>query len=127
MQCVERGELVLDRDINDYISPLALRNPNFPTVPITARHLLTHRSSLTDDETALDPGIWRTSHTDCPTPLHAYISQRLCPDGKHYEPFVWSPVKGPGEEVWHQYGSQGARDDRAGPFIRPAWDAELEP
>ena len=47
MQCVERGLIQLDDNINDYL-PLPVLNPQHPTVPITARQLLTHRSSLAD-------------------------------------------------------------------------------
>jgi len=47
MQQVERGKLDLDHDVNDYL-PFSTRNPKFPAVPITIRHLLIHRSSITD-------------------------------------------------------------------------------
>ena len=47
MQCVERGELSLDDDINDYLS-FSIRNPSHPDVAITIMQLLTHYSSIAD-------------------------------------------------------------------------------
>lgn len=43
------GALDLDRDVSDYLG-WTLRNPAFPDRPITARHLMTHLSSLRDPE-----------------------------------------------------------------------------
>ena len=48
MRLVEQGRLDLDADIGRTLG-YALRNPHFPSVPITARMLLTHTSSLLDD------------------------------------------------------------------------------
>ena len=45
MQMVERGYLTLDDDINNYID-FCVRNPYHPSIPITIRMLLCHRSSL---------------------------------------------------------------------------------
>jgi len=47
MQCVGRGELDLDDDINDYIG-FSVRNPNHADIPITFTQLLTHHSSIAD-------------------------------------------------------------------------------
>lgn len=47
MQCWERQRVSLDADLNDYLS-LKVRNPAFPTVPITVRQLLTHTASIKD-------------------------------------------------------------------------------
>jgi CubicO group peptidase (beta-lactamase class C family) len=48
MKLVEAGKLDLDKDVSDYLG-WTLRNPNFPDTPITTRMLLTHTSSLRDD------------------------------------------------------------------------------
>lgn len=48
MRLVEAGVLELDRDASEYLG-FALRNPNFPTVRITLRMLLSHTSSLRDE------------------------------------------------------------------------------
>lgn len=47
MRLVEQGRLSLDRDVSAYLG-WTLRNPQHPDVPITLRHLLSHRSSLND-------------------------------------------------------------------------------
>ncbi len=43
LQLHEQGLLGLDDDISDYL-PYELRNPHYPSVPITIKHLLSHRS-----------------------------------------------------------------------------------
>lgn len=48
MQCVERGELSLDTDVNT-ILPFEVENPHFPNNPITVRHLATHTSGIVYD------------------------------------------------------------------------------
>lgn len=47
MRAVEEGKLDLDADINTYM-PFAVRNPLYPSNPITCRQLLTHTSSIQD-------------------------------------------------------------------------------
>lgn len=49
MQLVEKGEVRLDDDINNYLS-FKVYNPKYPTIPITVRMLLSHRSSLNDNQ-----------------------------------------------------------------------------
>lgn len=49
MQLVEKGQINLDNDINNYLS-FKVRNPHYPDVPITVRMLLSHRSSITDSQ-----------------------------------------------------------------------------
>jgi len=48
MQLYEQGLFRLDDDVNMYL-PFSLRNPNHPDVPITIEMILSHRSSLADD------------------------------------------------------------------------------
>lgn len=48
MQLVEQGKIDLDADINAYL-PFKITNPKNPDVVITARHLLTHTSGITDN------------------------------------------------------------------------------
>jgi len=45
MQLYDNGSLDLDTDINNYI-PFSVRNPNFPSTPITIRDILTHSSGI---------------------------------------------------------------------------------
>ncbi|PHP64789.1 hypothetical protein CSC94_22585 [Zhengella mangrovi] len=49
MQLRDRGYFTLDDDVNRFIG-INIRNPGHPDVPITFRHLLTHTSSLKDDD-----------------------------------------------------------------------------
>jgi CubicO group peptidase (beta-lactamase class C family) len=51
LQQVEKGRLVLDDDINRSV-PFSVRNPKWPDVPITWRMLLTHTSSLEEEDDA---------------------------------------------------------------------------
>ncbi|MBE1204771.1 serine hydrolase domain-containing protein [Aminobacter carboxidus] len=48
VQLFERKSLDLSGDINDFID-FEVRNPHHPQLPITARHLLTHTSSIFDE------------------------------------------------------------------------------
>ena len=96
MRLVELGKLDLDADVSGLLG-WRLRNPSFPTTPITLRLLLSHRSSLTDDagywQTPLggkvrdivdDPRAWDTAHapgtyfryTNLNFPLVAQIMER---------------------------------------------------
>ncbi|MCK4365848.1 MAG: serine hydrolase [Thermoplasmatales archaeon] len=62
MQIIENESygVDLDDDVNDYLD-FNLRNPNYPDIPITFEMLLSHRSSLIQDEYAL--------HGDAPMEL----------------------------------------------------------
>lgn len=48
MRLVDQGRLDLDADISHYLG-FTVRNPNFPEVPVSARMLLSHTSSLRDN------------------------------------------------------------------------------
>ena len=74
MRLVEQGKLDLDRDVGAYLG-WNLRNPHFPSQPITLRQLLSHTSSLRDGDDAYvvplgaslkdalgDPGLWDPAH-----------------------------------------------------------------
>ncbi len=54
MALVEQNRLDLDADISTYL-PVLIRNPSHPQIPITARMLMSHSSSIVDDWTHLDP------------------------------------------------------------------------
>jgi len=90
MQQAERGKFDLDHDVNDYL-PFSTRNPKFPTVPITIRHLLIHRSSITD-------GAAYSKSYKCGDPaveLGVWVEEYLKPGGRFYnaqENFLnWAP------------------------------------
>ena len=61
MQLVESNRLNLDTNINEYLSPvLNVVHPQYPNVPITTRHLLSHLSgigaSMTEELAIIYPG-----------------------------------------------------------------------
>ncbi|MEG0517997.1 MAG: serine hydrolase domain-containing protein [Bacteroidales bacterium] len=49
MQMVEQGKIDLEGDVSKYLG-FPIRNPTYPTIPITIRMLLSHSSSLNDSE-----------------------------------------------------------------------------
>jgi CubicO group peptidase (beta-lactamase class C family) len=78
----EDGWIELDDDINDYL-PFPVRNPHFPEVPITFRMLLTHTSSIQDNEGML-LGSRIYCEGDSPVSLRDFVEGRLVPGGKYY-------------------------------------------
>lgn len=54
LQLVERGKLRLDSDVSDYLG-FELRNPNFPSKPITIEMLASHTSTLRDGKIYSSP------------------------------------------------------------------------
>jgi len=54
MRLVEQGKIELDADVSEYLG-FAFRNPDFPDVPITARMLLSHTSSVRDGDAYVIP------------------------------------------------------------------------
>jgi len=108
----ESGELDLDKDISEYTGTI-IRNPYFAEVPVTARHLLWHTSSLKDDESAVNSfGQWKTSDVDCTVGLEAYVLARLMDPGSARR--IWSDVRGPTNprildaSGWYNYSNAGA-------------------
>ncbi len=90
MKLVEDGKLTLDADVSATLG-WRLRNPAFPERPITLRHLLSHRSSLTDGNPAMywwDVGV--------------SLQDVLSPEGRLYKPGAyWRSDRGPGD--WFNY------------------------
>lgn len=87
MQLWEKGRLDLDKDINAYL-PFKIRNPHFPDAPITARHLLTHRSSLAHPN-GEDPNFYQTYPNDTAPALGAWLREYLVPGGEEYVAAMW--------------------------------------
>ncbi|MFM6852666.1 MAG: serine hydrolase domain-containing protein, partial [Sphingopyxis sp.] len=81
MQLVQAGQLQLDAPINRYLD-FAVVNPAHPNSAITARHLLMHLSSLSDQTYyAVD---FRTIGVDSRQPLADFLRAYLVPGGAHY-------------------------------------------
>jgi CubicO group peptidase (beta-lactamase class C family) len=80
MQLVEAGTLDLDGDVADALG-FAVRNPNFPDTPLTMRMLLTHTSSIVEND-ALDLQVMGQIS---PVSLSDYIHGIVVPGGKYYD------------------------------------------
>jgi CubicO group peptidase (beta-lactamase class C family) len=81
MILVEEGQLELDDDVSAHL-PYDVRNPSCPDDPITFRQLLTHTSSIIDNEEVYD-----ASYTlgDFPIPLGEWIEEYVAPGGDYYD------------------------------------------
>ena len=76
------GRFGLDDDAGTYLA-FPLRNPNHPSVPITFRHLLRHRSSIADNRDYYMP-YWSVADGDPTTDLEGYLTDYLSPEGADY-------------------------------------------
>jgi CubicO group peptidase (beta-lactamase class C family) len=79
LQQMERGKLTLDDDINKYI-PFSVRNPAWPEVPITLRMLLTHTSSLNEEDDDRENSTL-TYGKDTEVTLEQIVDQDFAPGG----------------------------------------------
>ncbi len=92
MKLVDEGKLSLDADISNYLG-FQLRNPNFPTDPITLRMVLNHTSSLLDDA-----GYYGDTNRG------AHFKEMLTPGGKNYGTgAMWTKGAKPG--TYFQYAN----------------------
>jgi CubicO group peptidase (beta-lactamase class C family) len=98
MQLYDQNLFNLDDDINDFLN-FSVRNPKYPSVPITFRMLLAHQSSLTDFICHKIPG-----DPDIPEYPYPYLKEYLLQNGKHFSPNVWSD-NAPGEA--YEYSNIG--------------------
>ena len=92
MQLVEHGKLSLDADVNEVL-PFPVRNPKYPKVPITLKHLLTHTSGIRDNWNLLED-TW-VKNGDFPKPLGESLAAYLQPKGEYYSAkksfYQWAP------------------------------------
>ena len=82
LQLYEQGLFDLDDDVNGYL-PFALRNPQYPDIPITFRMLLCHHSSLHDHDAA---AAYEYFAGDYP---FSYVEELLVPEGEAYHAEFW--------------------------------------
>ncbi|MET3292059.1 UNVERIFIED_CONTAM: CubicO group peptidase (beta-lactamase class C family) [Brevibacillus sp. OAP136] len=93
MQQYEQGKFQLDDDISDTLG-FTFRNPHHPDVPVTFRHLLTHTSSLNEDERGGELYVvfsQASRNSNPPT-----LEDLLIPGGRLYVDSLWSNYK-PGD------------------------------
>jgi len=99
MQLYEQGLFDLDDDINDYL-PFELRNPNHPEEPITIKMVLSHRSSLADDNLYWVALSYLPGDPDVPDFPYPWLKEYLTPDGSGYSSTTWSDSR-PGERFYY--------------------------
>lgn len=80
MSLWEDGAFGLDDPINDVL-PRSITTPAAPRIPITYRHLLSHRSGL-QDSSYYDTMLYSTG--DFPLPLDLVVNHMLVPGGRLY-------------------------------------------
>jgi len=102
MQLWEQDLFDLDEDVNNYL-PFSLRNPHFPDDPITFRMLLSHSSSLNDDNTRTTSYTWLNYSGDPPFSFYPYpwLEEHLIPGGKWYNTHRWLSTYKPGECIMY--------------------------
>lgn len=85
IQLYENGRIDLDEDINKYL-PINVSNPNHPNKPITPRMLLTHSSTIIDNN-----DIYNSLYTigsgggDSPISLEEFVSSYFVEGGIWYD------------------------------------------
>jgi CubicO group peptidase (beta-lactamase class C family) len=99
MQLYEQGLFDLDDDVNNYL-PFKLRNPNYPEIPITFRMLLSHRSSLADDNLFWLCLSYIPGDPNIPDYPYPWLKEYLIPNGTAYSPRIWSNSQ-PGDKLYY--------------------------
>ncbi len=101
MKLVEEGLLDLDTDVSIYLG-YSFRNPNYPSNPITLRHLLTHTSGLRDSNAYHN--FLSASYSENPPAL----SQLLLENGDYYDSSIWTSYYQPGQASSWDYSNLSA-------------------
>lgn len=99
MQLYEQGLFHLDDDVNKYL-PFNLRNPNHPEIPITIKMILSHRSSLADDNLYWTCLSYLPGDPDVVGFPYPWLQEYLTPGGFAYSSSTWSTDK-PGEKYYY--------------------------
>ena len=99
MQLYEQGLFRLDDDVNMYL-PFSLRNPNHPDVPITIEMILSHRSSLADDNLYWIALSYIPGDPDVEGFPYPWLMEYLTPGGSAYSSSIWSQDE-PGEKYYY--------------------------
>lgn len=99
MQLYDEGLFDLDDDVNNYL-PFELRNPNHPDAPITIRMILSHRSSLADDNLYWIALSYLPGDPDVEGFPYPWLEEYLVPGGSAYSSTTWS-MDEPGESYYY--------------------------
>lgn len=98
LKLVESQQLGLDTPIEQYLG-FPIRNPNHPELLITARHLLSHQSSLRDG-----PAYNRFLSQSYSSEVPPALSELFLPTGEYYSDELFAE-QAPGS--WFQYSNLG--------------------
>lgn len=90
MKLYQQGLLDLSEDISTYFG-YTVRNPDYPTVVITPRMLLSHQSSIRDGS-----GYFSFLTATSQSPPVPSIQQLLIPSGTFFTPDCWRSTEPPG-------------------------------
>ncbi len=105
MILVEKGEINLDEDVNEYL-PFEVRNPNHPDIPITVKMLMTHTSSISDEKQYnLDDELVYFRNKDPKITLEKFVENYLTPDGEYYDEKECFSKEKPGKK--YSYSNAG--------------------
>lgn len=96
-QLWENGTIDLDENINTYL-PITILNPNFPTIPITVRQLLQHKSSLHDSESDLQ--LW-DEIGDPIYDLPTFCASYFIANGDLYQASNWGNTAPDSSSYWY--------------------------
>ena len=99
MQLYEKGLFNLDDDVNKYL-PFSLRNQYHPDIPITIRMILSHHSSLADDNLHWVALSYLPGDPDTEGFPYPWLKEYLTPGGSAYSSSTWSLAK-PGEKYYY--------------------------
>jgi CubicO group peptidase (beta-lactamase class C family) len=99
MQLYEQGLFDLDDDVNKYL-PFSLRNPNHPDIPITIKMILSHRSSLADDNLHWICLSYLPGDPDVQGFPYPWLQEYLTPGGSAYSSSTWS-LDTPGDKYYY--------------------------
>ena len=114
LQDVEAHRLDLDSDINGYLR-FSIRNPKHPTVPITLRQLLTHRSSIRDGIAYLESYRCGDQVTSLEDWLQTYFGASMTSDHFHdWAPGTLNPPSNPLAYSNVAFGLVGLLSERVG-------------
>jgi CubicO group peptidase (beta-lactamase class C family) len=105
MQLMEAGTLDLDHDINQHL-PFYVRNPSYPDVPITARMLLTHTSSLAwpvDNYEIRD--FYKLFPMDAMPLIGDWLPDFILPEGSNYQGNIWKDYAPGTKELYSNIGT----------------------
>jgi CubicO group peptidase (beta-lactamase class C family) len=83
MKLIEDGKInSIEDDISGYLGYI-VRNPKYPDIPVTIRHLMTHTSGINDEGVSYE--FIRSSYSPNPPSMKELFS----PGGKYYNPVIW--------------------------------------